>query len=193
MIRFALIAACALFLVGCSTVETTGGANLAALGSSDRVQLRVRTGSDQMDHLLFEMAYQQFSDVIPLRESGPFTGTLELTFASSTQGAFVGSSAATGSVSASSVGWYTGGTSGGSVTGSAISTSVTSGTVFEWQNSTMLAVLRRNDGERLWSADYSYKGGWEISGFTVNTPEEAARLVTKRLKVRYVADRGKSR
>ena len=52
----------------------------------------------------------------------------------------------------------------------------------------MLAVLRRADGERLWSADYNYKGGWEMSGWVVNTPDEAARLVTKRLKARYVAD-----
>ncbi len=54
----------------------------------------------------------------------------------------------------------------------------------------MLAVLRREDGERIWSADYNYKGGWEFSGWTVNTPEEAARLVSKRLRDRFLADRG---
>ena len=65
---------------------------------------------------------------------------------------------------------------------------LSSGTFLEWQNSTMLAVLRRADGERLWSADYSYKGGWEMSGWVVNTPEEAARLVAKRLAARFAAD-----
>lgn len=63
-----------------------------------------------------------------------------------------------------------------------------SGGVFQWQNSTMLIVLRHADGERLWSADYNYKGGWEFSGWVVNTPEEVARLVAKRLKNRFAND-----
>jgi hypothetical protein len=52
----------------------------------------------------------------------------------------------------------------------------------------MLMALKHADGERLWSADYNYKGGWELSGWVVNTPEEAARLVSRRLKDRFVAD-----
>jgi hypothetical protein len=52
----------------------------------------------------------------------------------------------------------------------------------------MLIVLKRADGERLWSADCNYKGGWELSRWVVNTPEEAGRLVTKRLKDRFVSD-----
>ena len=52
----------------------------------------------------------------------------------------------------------------------------------------MLAVLRQGDGERLWSGDYSYKAGWELSGWVVNAPEEAARLVAKRLKGQYLKD-----
>ncbi len=63
---------------------------------------------------------------------------------------------------------------------------------FDGQNSTMLAVLRQGDGERLWSGDYSYKGGWELSGWVVNTPEEAARLVAKRLKGQYLKDTHKA-
>lgn len=169
-----------LSLSACSTVSTSGGAALTALSSDDRIQLRVRTGNAQMDALVYEMAYQQFSEVMPLREKEPYTGALEITFASSTQNGFLGTSNAYSTGQAYSSGWYT----GGSVT----TTAIHSGTVLEWQNSTMLAVLKRSDGQRLWSADYSYKGGWELSGWVVNTPEEAARLVTKRLKARFVED-----
>jgi hypothetical protein len=117
---------------------------------------------------------------MPLREKGPYTGALEITFASSTQGAYLGSSTGIASVQPTGSGWYTG--------GRAVSTAISSGTFLEWQNSTMLAVLRGREDVRQWSADYSYKGGWEMSGWVVNTPEEAARLIIKRLAARFVAD-----
>jgi hypothetical protein len=180
MLRALLIVGLTL-LAGCSTMATSGGgAPMAAVLPTERIQLKVRTGNDQMDALVYELAYQQFSNVMPLREEGPYTGTLEITFASSTQGAFLGSSTDIASVRPTGSGWYTG--------GRAVSTSITTGTFLEWQNSTMLAVLRGPDGQRQWSADYSYKGGWEMSGWVVNTPEEAARLIVKRLAARFVAD-----
>jgi hypothetical protein len=170
-----------LALAGCSTVETSGGGpGLATTLQNERIQLRVRTGNPQMDALVYELAYEQFSSVMPLREKEPYTETLDLTFASSTQGGFLGTSTAIATGHATTTGWYTG--------GQVVSTAMSAGAFLEWQNSTMLAVLKREDGERLWSADYSYKGGWEMSGWVVNTPEEAARLIVKRLKTRFVAD-----
>jgi hypothetical protein len=177
----AILVMVALAAASCSTVQTTGnGPALAANLANERIQLKVRTGDDQMDALVYEMAYQQFSPVMPLREKEPYTAALEITFVSSAQSGFLGSSStlATGHVTSS--GWYTG--------GRAVSTTLSGGTFLQWQNSTMLAVLRHTDGERLWSADYSYKGGWEMSGWVVNTPEEAARLITKRLAARFMAD-----
>jgi hypothetical protein len=182
-LRFAMAAVITLCLSACSTVETSGGGlQLASALSSEKVQLKVRTGDPRMDAIVYEMAYEQFSKVMPLREQGPYTAALEVTFASTGQSAFLGSSTTAVNGSAATSGWYTG--------GSAVATTVSSGTFLEWQNSTMLAVLRHNDGERLWSADYSYKGGWEMSGWVVNTPEEAARLVSKRLATRFSQDVG---
>jgi hypothetical protein len=153
---------------------------VANLPPNERIQLRVRTGNDQMDALVYELAYEQFSTVMPLREKEPYTGTLEITFASSTQGGFLGSSSSATDIHPTGAGWYTG--------GHAVSAALSGGAFLEWQNSTMLAVLRNTDGERLWSADYSYKGGWEMSGWVVNTPEEAARLIVKRLAARFASD-----
>ena len=179
-----------LMTAGCSTVETSGLSQpLVQNLSQERVQLRVRTGNEQMDRLVYEMAYQQFADVMPLREREPYTATFDVTFSSAAAGAYIGTSNTVSSANASGYAWYTGGGAAGVATVNGASSSVSSGTFLQWQNSTMLAVLRHADGERMWSADYSYKGGWEMSGFVVNTPEEAARLVTKRLKARWVSDR----
>jgi len=171
----------AVALAACSTVETTGGgAGLIGNLPAERIQLKVRTGNDRMDAIVYEMAFQQFSKVMPLREAPPYTAALEVTFASTTQSGYLGSSSTVATGSATSTGWYTG--------GQVVASTLSSGTFLEWQNSTMLAVLKHADGERLWSADYSYKGGWEMSGWVVNTPEEAARLVARRLAARFAAD-----
>lgn len=180
MFRRALLAGL-LALAGCSTVETAGGGSVVTTAlPTERIQLKVRTGDDQMDALVYELAYQQFSTVMPLREAPPYTSELEITFTSTGQSGFIGSSTTSVSGHSTTDGWYTG--------GRAVSTTLSSGTFLTWQNSTMLAVLKHVDGERMWSADYSYKGGWEMSGFVVNTPEEAARLIVKRLKVRFASD-----
>jgi hypothetical protein len=170
-----------LALASCSTVQTTGaGASVAAQLPSEHFQLRVRTGDDRMDAAVYETAYQQFSRVMPLREAPPFTGSLEITFASAGQSNFHGPSTPATLGQATSDGWYTG--------GRIVNSSSSSGTFLEWQDSTMAAVLKHNNGEQLWTASYSYKGGYELSGLVINTPEKAARLVAQRLAARFAAD-----
>jgi hypothetical protein len=56
----------------------------------------------------------------------------------------------------------------------------------------MIVVLKKNDGTRIWTGDYNYRGGWELSGWVVNTPDEAARLVIRRLKKKLKSDFGGS-
>lgn len=142
-----------------------------------------------MDKLVYEMAYQQFGGVVPLREKEPYTGVMEITFASSDQSAFVSTSSTVGNANAQATGWYSGnGYVRGTAAVSGSSTTVSAGGAFTWQNSTMFIVLKKEDGERLWTADYNYKGGWEMSGWVVNTPDEAARLVIKRLKQKFLDD-----
>lgn len=70
-------------------------------------RLLVRTGCPVMDKLLYEMAYQQFSGLVPFREKEPYTGAMEITFLSSDQSWFVGTSSSVGNATASGAGWYT--------------------------------------------------------------------------------------
>jgi hypothetical protein len=57
-----------------------------------------------------------------------------------------------------------------------------------WQNSTMLMIIKDSMGQRLWTGEYNYKGGMEMSGFSVNSPLEAAKLTTKRIVNKLVSD-----
>jgi hypothetical protein len=191
-VAMALVLPGLLTIGGCSTSTVHTQKTrlpLSAIQTPERFQLLVRTGHPTLDKLLYEMAYQKFSDILPLREQGPYTGVMEITFASSGQSASVGSSSTVGNASAYGSGWYSsGGYLGGTATIAGFSTTATSDSSFTWQNSTMLIVLKKLDGERLWTADYNYKGGWEMSGFVVNTPDEAARLVVKRLRDKFQSD-----
>lgn len=177
-------------VAACSSVQTRkANISITSINQSERFQLLVRTGNVVMDKLVYEMAYQQFSELLPLREKEPFTGVMEITFFSSGQSSFVGSSSTVGTATAYGSGWYSGtGYIGGTAVVSGSSTTISSGTAFTWQNSTMLIVVKKTEGERVWTADYNYKGGWEMSGFVVNTPDEAARLVLKRLRDRFKSD-----
>jgi len=58
----------------------------------------------------------------------------------------------------------------------------------KWQNSTMLMVIKSGDGARLWTGEYTYKGGMELSSFSVNAPAEAAKLVSKRMAAKFESD-----
>ena len=185
-----LLASLIFTIGGCSTVHTQKTSlPLSTMQTSERFQLLVRTGNPTLDKLLYEMAYQQFSDILPLRENESYTGVMEITFASSDQSWSGGRSSTVRNASAYGSGWYSsGGYVGGIAAVTESSSTVTSGGTFTWQNSSMLIVLKKLDGERLWTADYNYKGGWEMSGWVVNTPDEAARLVVKRLREKFQSD-----
>lgn len=58
----------------------------------------------------------------------------------------------------------------------------------KWQNSTMLLIIKSKDGERLWTGEYNYKGGMELSGFWINSPTEAAKLISNRIVDKFVSD-----
>jgi len=163
-----------------------GVENLGTIITNQAYQLRVRTGNSTMDSLTYEFALIEFGKYLPISEKEPYTGTIEIIFTSTSQSSFVGSSTAFTTGSGYADMWYTGsgyiGVTGG---GAAVGTSISSGSTFTWQNSTMFVWIKNLEGKRLWTADYNYKGGMEMSGFWVNTADEAARLCIKRLVNRF--------
>jgi hypothetical protein len=183
---------CLIILCGCSTVST----QIAPLAPQQvgkwKYSVLVRTGNSTMDRILHEIAVMEFGELLNLNENETQlsqSGKLEITFESSSDGGLLGSSSTISLANSPATGWYDGeGYWGG--TGYSLSTSsdIASGSMLSWQNSTMLMILKDANGTRLWSADYEYKGGSDISGFWVNTADEAAKLCIKRLKERMRKD-----
>jgi hypothetical protein len=166
-----------LFTVGCSTMETYQNVgNLQSLRANQNFQVKVQTGNLVMDQLIYELAHRDFGKYLPISEQEPYTGCIEVTFMSSSEGAFIGSGTAFATSTAQGNLWYTGsGYASLSATGTTTATGIYSGGTFTWQNSTMFVSIKDSAGKRLWTADYKYKGGWEVSGWYVNTADEAAR------------------
>jgi hypothetical protein len=187
---FFLIIVLLLFLNACSSIQTYPNFQDAQMiVKNQSYQVRVRTGNEVMDKLVYEFAYLEFGKYLPIAEQGSFTGTVDIIFSSSSESSFIGSRAAYATTIGYVNGWYTG-TGYVGVTGSAstVSGDISSGGTFTWQNSTMLVILKDSVGKRLWSADYKYKGGWEMSGWSVNTAQEAARLCVHRVAEKLKQD-----
>lgn len=178
-----------LALSGCSSMQTnvknSGEVKLSKYGS---YTVQVRTPSPSLSSSVYEFAVQEFSKSLDIAEKEKGKGTIEVTFSSQGESAFMGSSTTTASAQAYGSGWYTGNTFYNSVAVQGQATTFSSGSSFTWQNSTLFVVVRDTEGRRLYSADYKYKGGWELSGWVVNTPEEAARLCIERVHKQMVKD-----
>jgi len=192
-------------LTGCSTSSTKRSSSTTMPDvQKDAIQLKVRTGNPLLDRFVYEEAYALFGETIPLRETGEITATMEVLFTGQEQGTFIGSTTVNASshttVTADSRsyidGWYTSSAFGATVHGTTVvkadtsgqAQAVTTGGVLAWMNGNMLVVIKRNDGKRLWNGNYRYKGGWEMSGWTVKTPDEAASLMLKRLHRKLKSD-----
>ena len=182
MQKVLILLAVILAVSGCSSMQTTaknkGEVKLSTYGS---YTVQVRTPSPSLSSLVYEFAVQEFSKSLDIAEKEKGKGTIEVTFSSQGESAFMGSSTTTANAQAYGSGWYTGNTYYNSVVVQGQATTFSSGGSFTWQNSTLFVVVRDADGHRLYSADYKYKGGWEFSGWVVNTPEEAARLCIERV------------
>ncbi|WGZ92679.1 MAG: hypothetical protein QJT81_12475 [Candidatus Thiothrix putei] len=176
-----------LFFSACSSMETNiKNSSDIKLKKYAPYTIQVRTPSSDLSPLIYEFAVQEFSKSLDIAEKEKGKGTIEVTFSSQGESAFIGTSST--NAQAYSSGWYTGNTSYNSsrITGQA--NTITSGGSFTWQNSTLFVVVRDSEGHRLYSADYKYKGGWELSGFVVNTPEEAARLCIERVHEQMIKE-----
>lgn len=160
--------------------------------NNGKYSVLVRSGHPGMDKIIYEIAVMelgQFLEISEREDQIDQNGRVEITFASSSQSAYLASGTTVSSATASATGWYYGnGYWGGTGYAQSTTTSLASGGTFTWQNSTMLMTVKDKSGARLWTADYNYKGGWEMSGWSVNTADEAARLCIKRLKKRLQND-----
>jgi len=183
---------CLIILCGCSTVTTQTAPLAPQQVSQGTYSILVRTGNPSMDKIVYEMADMEFGQLLNINENQAQidrSGKLEITFQSSSDGGLLSSESSISPADSTATGWYAGDLYwGGTGYSPGSSTTIASGSMLSWQNSTMVIVLKDAGGARLWTADYEYKGGSDISGFWVNTADEAAKLCVKRLKARMKRD-----
>ncbi len=165
------------FLAALPAAFAFTGAAKAKFAPGDAVQLRVRAGGDDLDAAVYEAVFVPFAAVMPLKREAPFTHMLDVTFSTAGHDWLKSDRGPTGGGDDH---WYVG--------DHPPSQAETHGGGFKWQTSHMHVVLKQADARPLWSADYDYDGGMELSGWTVKTPAQAAALVARRLAARYRVD-----
>jgi hypothetical protein len=173
-------------LAGCSTMQMYSSPERL---KEDRAlvdqnyQVMVKTGNEFMDKLVYEFACHEFGKILPIKEKEPFTGRIEILFASTSNISSGNSAAAFNTATGTGGGWYTGssGYAGGNTATPSAGASISSPTVFGWHKNTMFLTIKDSRGQRIWSANYNYKGGWELLGWNVNTAQEAAHLCIKEI------------
>jgi len=153
----ALAAAAALvLLVACGARLEADPLQDAHALLAGRYRLLVHTDSPTLDRLVYEAALRRLGGLLPLTESEPSDGSVEITFSSSTAGAPLGVGTGVGH---SSGGWYSGHSTG-------ISLGLSAAGELTWQNSVMVVTVQDAAGGRLWSATCRHRGslGWGNSG-----------------------------
>lgn len=144
---FALLALC--FFCSCGArMEATAIPDPHVL-LSGRYQLLVQSDSPTLDALVYDSAWRSLKPPLPLAEGGEFTGSVEVTFTSSTGQAPVAIGGASGRQSG---GWYSGHSSG-------VQVGLSAAGALTWQKSLMTVTVKDASGERLWSASVKRRGG----------------------------------
>ena len=150
------------FGVACSHMETSGINDVHALLNNRRYQIKVRTGNDGMDAIIYEYAYRHFSKVLPVVEREPYSGSVEIMFGSEAAGYTVSSTNTNSNFTASA--WYTGPNSVAAY-GSGTTNGVTTTGSVRWQNATMIVVIRNGEGDRLGAETHKYEGVGKCPAF----------------------------
>jgi len=183
MIRLMTIMLLFIILVGgCSTMKTEKGVeSVSALVENQPYQIRVRSGHSIMDQIIYDFALLEFGKYLAVSKRDAYMGIIEIIFAGTSGSSFLDSPSDFTTGSGIENAWYTGsgyiGLSGSDSTRETDSMAGSTST----QESTMLVNIKGSQGERFWTADYKYKRDLELSGFTTDTEDKAAKLCIKRI------------
>jgi len=176
-----LLVAMMIFFAGCSTSHTYKvHGNLNELTEREGYQLKVKSGNYSIDKAIYAAANKYFGQRIPIKKNGPFGGIINITFSAGKQ-TYIGVQPGFETNQNVRECWYSGNGYEGNDKDCKLATEVVSGSLLTWQNALMVIMIKDMDNNVFWSADYTYRGGYELSGFVVNSADKAAELSIKRL------------
>jgi hypothetical protein len=162
----------------CSPLHVTPSADVHALVTGQAYELMVRANHPELNRTLYDLAAESLGRVLPLSSKAPYTGAVQVDFASDEAVASTAYSAGYGGGAGWNAGaspatatpganWYPGTspTTAGMAPGSAGART--------YFNGTLKVVVKDAAGKVLWSADYEHKGRWSLQS---ETPENVARV-----------------
>lgn len=169
---------------GCSTVDSTGpGTSVGYLQAHHTLEVQAHAEDASLSRLVRDLAFAQFRDVLPLREQGPFTGTVRIEFSSVARTDTLGTASPSPEVRPYGAGGYARGA------GEAAPTPRTAPDPAQvWLESVMTMTVADTKGRRFWHASGRYNGGVERTGFTVKSAEGTVPVLIQRLHDRFKQD-----
>lgn len=183
MIRLSVIVSLTIIMASaCSTMQTEKAADsFAALADNQPYQLRVRSGHSIMDRIIYVTASRQFGKYLSLSRADSYQGTIEIIFAGTSEKSFLDSTTDFATSSLTGNAWYIGseyiGLSGSDSAEGA-------GSSFENidlpEKTTMLVNIKDPQGKGLWTGNYQYKGGSELTDLGT-TEEKIAKKGIKKI------------
>lgn len=178
-----IIVPCIVIASSCSTMRTEKGIDsVSTLVDNQPYQIRVRSGHSVMDRIIYESASIEFGRYLSISKTDSYRGIIEIIFAGTQDSSFLD---ATTDFATSAVGgdaWYTGkgyiGLSGSNPT---LETGDTSVSTDRPEKRTMRVHIKGAHAERLWTADYKYKGDLTASSLSPDTEEKAAKISIRKI------------
>jgi hypothetical protein len=162
-------------LGACSKMNVEPLSDVQGLLEDQGYQLKVGSDRPELAPAIYQMAFESFSKYLPLKREGPYTGTVEVLFASTLPNSPVWATVGGGS------GWYSGGVAVGGENIPTSGASPAAGGPRNYLDGTMVVEVKDLDGKRIWALDYRYRGRWALSSLRLRSPEDVARYCVERL------------
>jgi hypothetical protein len=175
-------------------VNLTGYANAENLGktltlkdikSGQNYQVRVRTGNLALDQRVYSATIDILSRYLPISGEASYTGFIEVIFSSTLGQGVLGSKPAYSASVVYGDKWFTDSTNAELL--SPMEVESNEGGIIRWQKSWMKLTIKDLKDNKLWSSEYTYKGGQDITGL-MNKTNEGANLCLDRIVSKFKSD-----
>lgn len=157
-----LLGAALLATASCSSMTVEPIASPHKLVDGQAYELKVHTDKPDLDRAVYKYSWETLAEVLPIRKTGPYTGSVEVVFTAESRVAKLTAGIETGE------GWYTGGYRSNPALETPVGPAPGART---YQTATLLVVVRNLRGKALWSAKYRFNGRLTL----VDSPDKAAR------------------
>ncbi len=170
---------------GFANAENGKKVSLRAIKEDQNYQMRVRTGNLAVDRRVYSAAKDALSEYIPVSDEDSYTGFVEILFSSTLGQGILGSKPAYLNNIIYGDKWFT------DITNAEFSSPMeiesNKGGILQWQKSQMTITIKDLNYNKLWSAQYTYKGMQDIAGL-MNKINDGANFCLDKIVSKFKKD-----